>query len=60
MPISRILPSARSRAIPQRRLGSPRQHQPRAARHMIGQHRHRRPALGVVRRVHIIEDQRDR
>ncbi len=45
---------------PQRRLGPPRQRQPRAGRHMIGQHRQRGAAFGVVQRVHVIQDQRDR
>ena len=45
---------------PQRRLVPARQHQPRAAGHVIGQHRHRAPAFGVVQQVHVIEHQRHR
>ena len=45
---------------PQRRLVPPGQRQPRAARHMIGQHRQRGPASGVVQRVHIIQDEHHR
>ena len=33
---------------PQRRLGPPGEHQPRPGRHVIGQHRQRGPAFGVV------------
>jgi hypothetical protein len=42
---------------PQRRLGPPGQHQPRPGRHVIGQHRQRIPAFGVVQQVHVIEHQ---
>ena len=42
----------------QRRLGPAGQHHPGPARHMIGQHGQRGPALGVVQRVHVVQDQR--
>ena len=45
---------------PKRRLVPPRQRQPRPGRDVIGQHRQRRPARGVVQQVHVIEDQRNR
>ena len=45
---------------PQRRLGPPGQHQPGAVRHMIGQHRHRGPALLGVQQVHVIQHQHNR
>jgi hypothetical protein len=45
---------------PQRRLVAPGEREPRASRHVIGQHRHRGPGFGVAQRMHVIEDQRDR
>ena len=45
---------------PQRRLIPARHGQPRTGRHMVGQHRHRGPALGVAQRMHVIQDQRHR
>ena len=59
-PISTIRPSARSRGDPHRRGIPPGEHQAATGRHMIGQHRQRGPALGVMQHVHVIQDQRHR
>ncbi len=45
---------------PQRRLVPAGQHQPRAVRDVIGQHRQRGPALPVAQQVHVIEHQHHR
>ena len=58
-PISVIVPSARSRAI--RSGGAPGPPgQPRAGRHVIGQHRQRGPAFEVAQHVHVVQDQHHR
>ena len=45
---------------PQRRLVPARQHQPRSAGDMVGQHRQRVPAFGLVQQVHVIQHQHQR
>ena len=45
---------------PQRRPGPAGEHQPRTGRHVIGQHRQRRPALPVPQHVHVIQHQHHR
>ena len=42
---------------PQGRPAPPGQYQPRPGRHVIGQDRHRGPALGIMQQVHIVQDE---
>ena len=59
-PISRIRPSARSRAIRSGGSVRPASTSRDPVRHVIGQHRQRGPALPVVQQVHVIQHQHHR
>ena len=59
-PISRSRPSARSRATRSGGSARPASTSRDPARHVIGQHRQRIPALPVLQQVHVVQDQHHR